>query len=113
MHEMSLIKGMLQIIEDQAELQGFSKVKTVWLELGKLSHAEPESIRFCFDIAVQNTLAAGATLEIIRTPAFAWCMDCAQKVSIKQRYDSCHLCGSFKLSPIEGDKMQIKQLEVI
>ena len=37
MHEMSLAEGVLQIIEDSAKSQNFSRVKTVWLEIGKLA----------------------------------------------------------------------------
>ena len=46
MHEMALAEGVLQILEDQAQAQQFSKVKTVWLEIGELSHVDPLSIIF-------------------------------------------------------------------
>ncbi|HID46416.1 MAG TPA: hydrogenase maturation nickel metallochaperone HypA, partial [Chromatiaceae bacterium] len=34
MHEMSLCEGVLQILRDHATTQGFTRVKTVWLEIG-------------------------------------------------------------------------------
>ncbi|GAB6054340.1 hydrogenase maturation nickel metallochaperone HypA [Magnetospira thiophila] len=112
MHEMSLTESMVRIMEDQALAQGFKTVTTVWLELGELSHAEPEAMRFCFEAVTRGTLAEGAVLEIIRTPGQAWCMDCAQSVVIARRYDPCPTCGGHKLQVTDGEDMRIKELEV-
>jgi hydrogenase nickel incorporation protein HypA/HybF len=112
MHEMSLCEGVLQILEDEAQRQHFSKVKAVWLEIGTMSGVEIEAMRFCFDVIVRNTLADGATLNIIEIPAEAWCVDCAQTISIQQRYDACPHCGGYSLQVIRGEAMRIKELEV-
>ena len=76
MHEMSLSESVLQTLEQQAEVQHYRKVKTVWLEIGALSGVEIEAMRFCFDAVVQDSLAAGARLEIIAVPGQAWCLPC-------------------------------------
>lgn len=46
---MSLCEGILQVLEESAESQGFSRVKTVWLEIGALAGVEIEAMRFGFD----------------------------------------------------------------
>lgn len=112
MHEMSLAEGVLQIMEDQASSQNFSQVKTVWLEIGELSHVDPEAIAFCFDAVTKGTIADGATLEIIRVPGQAWCHDCAGKVSVKSLIDPCPQCGGHKLQVTDGEEMRVKELEV-
>ncbi|WGZ93532.1 MAG: hydrogenase maturation nickel metallochaperone HypA [Candidatus Thiothrix putei] len=112
MHEMSLCESVLQVLENEAKRQHFSQVKAVWLEIGAMSGVEIEAMRFCFDVIVRNTLADGATLEIIEIPAQAWCLDCAQTVAIQQRYDACPHCGSYQLQVTQGDEMRIKELEV-
>lgn len=112
MHEISICEGILQILEAEAGKQGFSRVKTVWLEIGDLSSIEPEALFFGFDVVTRNSLAAGAKLEIINIPGTAWCMKCAKNVSIKQRYDECPECGSYQLQATAGDEMRIKELEV-
>ena len=45
MHEMSLCEGVIQLIEQQANEQQFSKVSTVWLEIGALAGVEVDGIR--------------------------------------------------------------------
>lgn len=112
MHEMSLCEGVLQVLEDEAKRQHFSKVKTVWLEIGAMSGVEVEAMRFCFDAVIRHTLADGAKLEIIKIPGEAWCLQCAQTVTVQQRFDACPHCGSYQLQVTQGDEMRIKELEV-
>ena len=112
MHEMSLCEGVLQVIQDHAERHGFSRVETVWLEIGGLSGVEVESMRFCFDAVTRGSLADGARLEIIEVPGRAWCLKCAKEVQVEKRFDACPDCGSYQLQVIGGEEMRIKELEV-
>ncbi len=112
MHEMSLCEGVLQILQQSAETQGFRRVKTVWLEIGALSGVEVEAMRFSFDVVMRGSLADGAKLEIIDLPGQAWCMQCAETVTVTQRFDACPKCDSYQLQVTAGDEMKIKELEV-
>lgn len=113
MHEMSLCEGVMQVIEGQAEQQGFRKVEVVRLEIGDLAGVELESMRFCFDAITRDSIADGARLEIIELPGQAWCLPCAKTVTVKQRFDACPDCGSYQLQVTGGDELRIKDLEVV
>lgn len=112
MHEMALCEEVLAVLEEQAGTRGFSRVKTVWLEIGALSGVEVEAMRFGFDVVQRGTLAEGAKLEIVGVPGAAWCMHCARTVAIEQRFDPCPDCGGHQLQVTEGEDMRIKELEV-
>lgn len=112
MHELTLCESMLRIMEEQAQLQGFRRVKTVWLEVGALAGVEVEALRFGFDVVTQDSVAENARLEIIDLPGLAWCMQCAETVEIAQRYGECPRCGSYQLQVTAGDEMRIRELEV-
>ena len=112
MHELSLCEGILQTMESNAQSQGYSRVKSVWLEIGALAGVEQSALRFHFDIVTRDTLADSARLEIIDIPAEAWCLPCAEVVRITQRYDACPLCGSHQLQVSRGEELKIKELEV-
>jgi hydrogenase nickel incorporation protein HypA/HybF len=112
MHELSLCEGILKVLEEQAEAQGFRRVRTVILEIGGLAGVEIEALRFGFDSVMTDSLAQGARLEIVELPGQAWCMNCAAAVAIAQRYDSCPRCGGYQLQVTGGDQMRIKELEV-
>lgn len=112
MHEISLCENIRQVLEQQASLQQYQRVKTVWLEIGRLSSIDPEAIRFSFEVVMQGSIAEQARLEIIEVPGEARCMECLQTVQLQQRYDECPLCGSYRLQIHNGEQMRIKELEV-
>ncbi len=112
MHEMSLAEGVLQIMEDSAREQDFRRVKTVWLEIGRLSGVEVEAMRFCFDVVTRDSIADGAALQIIETPGQAWCMQCSDTVEVQALYDACPRCGSHQLQVTGGNEMRVKELDV-
>lgn len=112
MHEMSLAEGVLQLIEDAAQREGFSRVSAVWLEIGQLAGVETEAMKFCFDVVVRDSIADGAQLEIIATPGTGWCMRCAAEVPMSEALAPCPLCGDFPLRVTGGTAMRVKELEV-
>ena len=110
---MSLCESVIKILEEEALKQDFSQVKTLWLEIGDLSSVEVESFVFCFKAVSQTSkVALNTKLEIIRVEGQAWCLDCADNVNIKARYDACPRCGGYSLQVSNGTQMQIKELEV-
>lgn len=109
---MSLAEGVLQLIEDAARQQEFTKVITVWLEIGQLAGVEPEAMRFCFDAVMRDTLAAGAELQIIAIPGAGWCMQCAATVALSEVFGACPACGTYQVQVTGGTEMRVKELEV-
>jgi hydrogenase nickel incorporation protein HypA/HybF len=112
MHEMSLAENVLQIIEEAAQHQSFTRVKTVWLEIGQLTCVEPEALRFCFDVVMHGSIAQHAKLEIIDILGLGWCKTCMQEVPMATLYGVCSQCGNFELEVLCGDTLRVKELEV-
>jgi len=112
MHEMSICEGILQVLETEADRQGFNRVKAVWLEIGPLAGVESEALRFCFDAVMRGSLAAEARLEILELTGEGLCLQCGKKVPVRQRFDPCPLCGGFGVRITQGEEMRIKELEV-
>jgi hydrogenase nickel incorporation protein HypA/HybF len=112
MHELSLCEGVLQVLEEQARVQHYTRVKTVWLEIGTLAGVEAEAMRFGFEVVTRGTLAEGARLEIIELPGEARCLVCHEMVQVRERYDACPECGGYPLRIRGGDALRIKELEV-
>ena len=113
MHELSLAESVLQIIENAAQDQEFSQVKTVWLEIGLLACVQQESLRFHFEVVTRNTVAHQAQLKIIEVSGQGWCDQCDCEVPLTTPYDRCSHCGHYALQVIRGEEMRVKKLEVI
>jgi len=112
MHELTLCRNMVEIIEREAVSQIFQRVETVRMEIGVLSCVEPEALRFCFGTVTRGTLAEGARLEIVMMPADARCRDCGAERAVDRWGTACQDCGSHQLDLCGGDRIRIKDMEV-
>jgi hydrogenase nickel incorporation protein HypA/HybF len=112
LHEMSVCENVIRILNREAERHQFTRVKTVRIEMGARSCVAPEAMDFCFRAMTKGTLADGARLELLREPLVAWCMNCGDVVSIKERYDGCPQCASYELQISGSDTLRVKTLEV-
>ncbi|HBR96428.1 MAG TPA: hydrogenase maturation nickel metallochaperone HypA [Gammaproteobacteria bacterium] len=112
MHEMSLCEGILQILQDNAKTQNYTRVHRVRVEVGQFATIEKDALHFCFEVVCRNTLAEGAALDICTAAANTWCMACGKAVVIEDRFSPCPDCGSYQLQTDGGDDIRIKDLEV-
>jgi hydrogenase nickel incorporation protein HypA/HybF len=112
MHEMSLVEGIVALIEDERQHQMFARVCRVHIHLGALGHVEPDALRFCFDALTRGTVADGAALSIVTIAGQGACSACKQTVALTERYDECPLCGHPQVKLIAGDELRLAELEV-
>ncbi|HJV23103.1 MAG TPA: hydrogenase maturation nickel metallochaperone HypA [Holophagaceae bacterium] len=112
MHELSLMEGMLDVIEEQAREGGFGRVHVVVLEVGKLAGVEVEALRFAFDVVTKGTRAEGARLELQEPAGMAWCEACGQEVEVAARFEPCPLCLKGSLRLTDGTQIRVMSLEV-
>jgi len=112
MHELAILEGMIQGIQEEAQARGFSRVLQVRLEVGRLSGAEVAALRFGFDVAAQDTVVEGAELEIIEIPGSGLCHACGAEVEIQARFDLCPACGDGFVTVTGGTELCIKDIDV-
>ena len=113
MHEMGIA---LQIVEiASASLPddlGGARIAVVNLKIGKLAAVVPESLRFCFDVAIKDTPLEGAKLAIEEIPVVARCNDCDAQWTIDEPVFVCQTCESGSLEILSGRELNIESLEV-
>ena len=87
MHELSLMADILRKIEDVARQQGASRVISVRVRLGALSHISADHFREHFEHACRGTVAEHASLiiELDTDPGRPWAQDVVlESVEIEQ-----------------------------
>ena len=82
MHELALAQEIVDVV---GERSGGAPVTRVVLEVGKLAAVSADALRFCFDLAAEDTVARGARLEIVETPGLARCRACRARRA-RERY---------------------------
>jgi hydrogenase nickel incorporation protein HypA/HybF len=112
MHEMALAEGVIDLVEDAARANGVTRIKTVVVEIGALSHVAPEALLFCFDAVSRDSVADGARLEIVAVAGAGWCLDCGKTVALTERFGACPECGRHHVQMTAGDEMRVKEVEV-
>jgi hydrogenase nickel incorporation protein HypA/HybF len=113
MHEMSLVEGMREILEDQARAHAVDRITRVRVEIGRFAGVEKPALEFAWDVVMRGSPAEGAELIMLDLPGRAMCFDCAHEVEIDDRLSPCPDCGGGKLLPTGGDEMRIKDLEAV
>ena len=88
-----------------------ARVKRVTIRVGALGHIVPESLSFCFEICIKDTIAEGASLDIHEVPMTYRCKDCDREVSIEQYDFVCPECGGKNLEFVAGDELYIETIE--
>jgi hydrogenase nickel incorporation protein HypA/HybF len=108
LHELAIMESVVEAVSERV---GDTKVIRVRLEIGKLSGVVPDALRFCFDVSIEGTPLAGATLEIIETPGRAKCRQCLAEVELEDQIALC-ACGSANLEFVSGEELKIQEVEV-
>lgn len=111
MHELTLCRQVIEIIEREANLRNIRYVHKIYLEMGTLVAVEKSAFLFCFDVVAKNTIAEKAILEIIEIAARAHCHACNKMIELSQRYSPCQFCGGFNFTIVAGEELKIKAME--
>lgn len=112
MHELSIAESLRLILEEEAQRQGFRRIVEVRLEVGKLSCAEPEALKFCFEEAMRGSVAEGAKLTVLEVEGEGWCGRCARRFSLEAFELVCPTCGE-TVEIVRGQEMRLVDLLVV
>ena len=114
MHEMGIAMEIIDIAVASIPVEmEAARVESVNLRVGKLSAIVPESLRFCFDVAIKETRLEGAELNIEQVPVVAMCKECGAKWTIEEPAFSCKKCKSGSIELISGKELDIISIEVM
>jgi len=112
MHELSLAGGIVRVVEDAAQREGFARVSQLRLEAGALAGVDTRALRFALEASTPGTCLEGAEIVIEEPAGTAWCLRCAVSVPIQARTDACPHCGGHQLQPTGGTELRVLDLIV-
>ena len=112
MHELALTEGIIEIVREQAEKNGFARVLEIRLKVGEYSGVIPECLQEFFPIASKGTRAEGAALVIRPVPASFRCARCGFEGPIPPRTACCPQCGGTAIRMTAGREFYVENLKV-
>lgn len=112
MHELTLAKGIIDIVNSEAEKNGFERVLEIRLKIGEFSGIVPDCLREFFPIAAAGTPAEEAALTIESVPAAFRCLGCGYEGAVDRKAACCPVCGSAAIRMTAGREFYVESLKV-
>lgn len=111
MHELALVKGLLEAVLQEAEGHGIKKIDRIKIVIGGLTAALPGSLEFAFQVLSRETPARGAALEIEKRPLEMECRDCLQAFRPPGTGFNCPGCSSSRTKIVQGRELYVEFFE--
>ncbi|NBD37930.1 MAG: hydrogenase maturation nickel metallochaperone HypA [Verrucomicrobia bacterium] len=112
MHEFGLMQEVVRMAVEKAEEAGATRIHCIRLRIGRISGVVPEAMRFAHEVLIEDTLAAGSTLEIEEGPVRCWCAQCKATFKPEKTVFRCPVCGTISSDVRDGREMQIVNMEI-
>lgn len=113
MHELSIAYDLIKIANQTARQAGATRVKKVYLRLGRLSGVAREALQFSYDIAAQGTMFEGSHLIIEDVPVVIYCEQCNRERELRNIQDfRCPHCGAPARQIRQGKELELSRIEI-
>ena len=112
MHELSIARSLIAIVERAARDEGFERVLEIRLKMGEFSGLVPDCLREFFPIAAEGTPAEGSVLVMETIPAAFRCLDCGYEGPADRKNACCPACRSTALRMTRGREFYVENLKV-
>ena len=112
MHEMSIVEALMSLALERAEKAKASKILRIYLVVGQLSGILEEAVEYYFSFLSKDTIAAGASLFFLHSPAEVRCRNCSTVFSPENLNLTCPNCKERKIEILSGRELFIESMEV-
>lgn len=112
MHELAITKGIIDIVNSEAEKSGFKNVLEITLRVGEYSGIVPQCLMEFFPIAAAGSVAEGAELVIEPVKARFRCLECGHEGEADRKSACCPECRSTAIKMTSGREFFVESLKV-
>ncbi|MDQ7041672.1 MAG: hydrogenase maturation nickel metallochaperone HypA [Rhodothermus sp.] len=113
MHELSIARELVRLIEAEARRVGARRVRAAYVVLGARSHLSPETLRFYVTHLLDpDGPAAGLMLICERRPMRFHCARCRCDYEPSEADWRCPQCGRIGELVEAGDEVYLESLEI-
>ena len=112
MHELAVVEGVREIARTYARSAGASRILSVRVVVADFSAYLEDALAMFWDAVCSGTEAAGARIDVVRTPGEWLCLACSTRFAGSRVGCSCPECGSEWVRPVAGDGCYVDSIEV-
>lgn len=109
MHELSLCRAMVRIVERASDGR---RVTRVGLQVGALRQVVPASLEYAWGFITTGTAMAGSVLDVEHVPLVIRCTDCGATTTLRELAMQCHDCRSRDVTVISGEEFVLTTVDL-
>ena len=113
MHELSIVRGIIDTVSESAQTAKAKKVKVVYLRVGALAGVVKDALLFSYDLAIPETMLEGSTLIVEELPVLIFCRACGKSVELPgvQSF-RCPECQTPSGDIRQGKELEVSSIEI-
>ncbi|HEY9644388.1 MAG TPA: hydrogenase maturation nickel metallochaperone HypA [Coleofasciculaceae cyanobacterium] len=112
MHEVGMMKDLLDTAVERAKQEGANHINEVHLRVGAASGVVPTSLELAFEVAKKGTIAEAARLETEVVPVICYCAHCNLEFQPADSLNECPECHQTGCKVQQGQEFELAFLEV-
>ena len=114
MHEVSIVEGLIDLVEKQKTQHQFSRVLEIHIACGIYNCVSEETLNFCLKTVAEGTCLEAAVVKVNRLPERWSCKPCRSEFPREKKDDDphCPKCGSASVVPLLNSEIYLDKLEV-
>lgn len=113
MHELGIVFYIIKDVKKVAEENHATHIGKVVMDIGEVSTIVPYMLTDCWKWAItKEPLLTDCELVINTVPAVTHCEDCLEDYPTVQHGKTCPHCGSEHTYLLQGNEVEIKEIEV-
>lgn len=113
MHEIHLVRDLINTVEKQAAAQDAKRVKRVKIRFNPLTSHSAEHVQFSFDVVKKESLLAkDAELALTEVPPLVRCVKCGHEFETHHLPNVCPKCNALDLKSVNPTDMVLEGFEV-
>ncbi|MCW2861670.1 MAG: hydrogenase expression/synthesis, HypA [Actinoallomurus sp.] len=109
MHEIGLAEAILEAVEKRAAGRPVSRAK---IRAGALLRVVEPSMDQAFQMVTEGTIAEGAAIDMVVTPARLSCRSCGHEAGTLDPLAVCPACGDGNVQMTGGDELVLESIEI-
>jgi hydrogenase nickel incorporation protein HypA/HybF len=110
-HELAIAQNVLDVVLEEGRRHGLARVTSIRLQVGALAAVVPDALTFCFEMVSQQTIAAGARLDIDTIPVAIRCQGCHQVFAMEDHKFVCPRCQEPAMDLVSGRELLVASIE--
>lgn len=112
MHELSVARNLVELIQKETPPGELQFVRTVNIRIGEFAGIVPESLEFCYTVLVEGTPLALSHISFECVPFKIYCAGCGRSSHHPHGSLFCPHCANPASSIISGLELELANIEI-